>query len=88
MKKKKSPKDFECRPTKKSGLDAPQAPVLSRRSTFCKGLCSVDISRPAQAPDVQTRLGSAQDPVLLARPSAAQAPSFQASPGVYQASVV
>jgi hypothetical protein len=33
-------------------------------------------------------LGEAQVPVLLARPSAAQTPSFQASPSVDQASVV
>jgi hypothetical protein len=47
----------------------------------------VDLSRPVQTPVFQTPVGEAQVLVLSARPSAAQAPSFQASPGVDQASV-
>jgi hypothetical protein len=46
------------------------------------------LSRLAQAPVVQTRLGAAQAPVLLTRPGAAQAPVVETRLGASKTSVV
>jgi hypothetical protein len=72
-------------PTLRTGAAQESGPCEVDMSSRSKGLCSVDMSRPAQTPFVQMQLRSL---FLLTRPGAAQTSGLQTSRGTPQASVV